>query len=64
MKFNKEELKEIVECIDFVTNQLRFFNTVYVGSDRGNKYKRGYLNYLITLRNGIIEELNKVKESK
>ena len=63
MKFDKEELKEIVDCIDFVNGHLEMSSKVYKYRDNC-KYEFGYLNYLITLRNKIIDELNKRNETR
>ena len=57
MKLTKEELKEIVDCIDFANNQLRFLDNFYKSIE--DKYRFGRLNYLITLRNKITTWLNK-----
>jgi hypothetical protein len=59
MRFNKEELRDIVSCIDFMNEHLRIFNKSYKQIEDREKYPYGYLNYLITLRNKIIENLNK-----
>ncbi len=57
MKLSKKELGEIVDCIDYVTNQLRTFNKIY--KQRDTEYQFGYLNYLVELRNKITTDLNK-----
>jgi len=59
MKFEKEELREIVDCIGFVNEHLRLFNKIYIQKDNKDKYQFGYLNYLIELRNKIVEESNR-----
>ena len=60
MKFNKEELREIVECIDFTDSHLRMLGKAYKPADNKHKYEFGYLNYLIALRNKIIDKLNQI----
>jgi hypothetical protein len=49
MRFNKEELRDIVSCIDFMNEHLRIFNKSYKQIEDREKYPYGYLNYLITL---------------
>lgn len=58
MKLNDDELREIVECIDFTDNHLRMFGKAYKPADDRYKYEFGYLNYLIELRNKITTKLN------
>jgi hypothetical protein len=60
MQFSERELREIVDCIDFTNNHLRFLNKIYESRKEDmNRYKFGYLNYMISLRNKIVDELNK-----
>ena len=57
MKLDKKELREIISCIDFLTNQLRVLGDIY--KERDSEYEFGHLNYLIDLRNKIQTYLNK-----
>jgi hypothetical protein len=57
MKLDKKELKEIVECIDFVSSNLRMTHKIYKLQDNSD-YEFGYLNYLVELRNKIVMYFN------
>jgi len=61
MKLSDDELNEVVRCIDFATNQMRFLGNVYELPERQNKekFKYGYLNYLVELRNKIVAHNNR-----
>ena len=61
MNFDKEELVAILDCIDFMNYNLRVLNKIYKQIEEREKYPYGYLNYLIGLRNKIVEHLNKKK---
>jgi len=61
MKFDKKELREIIDCIDFINDHFRFLDKLYERRE-DRKYEFGYLNYMVSLRNKIVEELNKKGE--
>ena len=59
IEFIKKEWKELVDCVDFTTNSLRMTHKVYL-TKNDDSYR--YLNFLVDLRNKIIQKLNKESE--
>jgi hypothetical protein len=56
MKLSEEDWREIIDCIDFVNSHLRLSCKNHK-EKTNNKYEFGYLDYLIGLRNKIIDYL-------